>query len=68
MIKIPHALYFVTEIDETHPAGMQLLALSNEMQITLLESMLKELIAPALKEALDHINENGTFAILKVAE
>ena len=68
MVKIPHALHFVTEVDETHPTGMRLLALSHEMQIAMLEGMLKELLAPALKEALDHINENGTFAILKVAE
>jgi hypothetical protein len=68
MVKIPHALHFVTEVDETHPTGATLLALSHEMQIAMLESMLKDLIAPALQETLDRINENGTFAILKVAE
>jgi hypothetical protein len=68
MVKIPHALHFVTEVDETHPTGKQLLALSHEMQITMLEGMLKDLLAPALKEALATINENGTFAILKVAD
>ena len=68
MIKIPHSLHFVTEIDETHPVGMQLLALSQEMRIAMLEGMLKDLLAPALKPAIDHINENGSFAILKVAE
>jgi hypothetical protein len=68
MVKIPHALHFVTEVDETHPTGKQLLELNHEMQIALLEGMLKDLLAPALKEALATINENGTFAILKVAE
>ena len=66
-VEIKHALHFVTEVDETHPTGKQLLALSQEMQIAMLEGMLKELIAPALQPASDHINENGSFAILKVA-
>jgi hypothetical protein len=68
MVKINHALHFYTEVDETHPIGKQLLALPKEMQITMLEGMLKELLAPALKPALDEINENGSYAILKVAE
>ena len=68
MVKIPHALHFVTEVDETHPIGAQLLALEESMRIVMLESMLKELLAPALKSALDHINEGGSYAILKVAD
>jgi hypothetical protein len=68
MVKINHALHFFTEVDETHPIGKQLLALPQEMQILMLEGMLKELLAPALKPALDEINKNGSYAILKVAE
>ena len=68
MIQIPHTLKFVTEIDETHPVGMQILKLSEEMRIELLESMLKELLAPAIQPAIDHLNENGSYAILKVAK
>ena len=68
MIKIPHSLNFVTEVDETHPVGMQLLALSQEMRIAMLEGMLKELLAPAIQPVIDHLNENGSYAILKVAE
>jgi hypothetical protein len=68
MVKIPHALHFVTEVDETHPVGMQLLALPEQMQTVMLESMLKELIGLKLQPILDHINENGSYAILKVAE
>ena len=68
MVKIPHSLHFVTEVDETHPVGMQLLRLSEIDQIQMLESMLKEMIVPALKPELDRINKNGTYAILKVAE
>ncbi len=67
MVKVPHSLHFVTEVDETHPVGMQLLRLSESMQIQMLESMLKDLLAPALKPALEEINANGSYAILKVA-
>ncbi len=67
MVKIPHSLHFVTEVDETHPVGMQLLRLSESMQNQMLESMLKDLLAPALKPALEEINANGSYAILKVA-
>jgi hypothetical protein len=68
MVKIPHSLNFVTEVDETHPVGMQLLALSQEMQKEMLEGMLKEMLAPRIQPALDEINAGGSYAILKVAE
>ena len=68
MVQIEHSLKFVTEVDETHPVGKQLLALSEEMRIALLEGMLKELLAPAIQPAIDHLNENGSYAILKVAK
>ena len=68
MVKIAHSLHFITEVDETHPTGMSLLALTEPMQILMLESMLKELLAPRIQPAIDEINENGTFAILKVAD
>jgi hypothetical protein len=68
MVKIEHSLKFVTEVDETHPVGIQLLSLPDEMQIVMLESMLKELLAPRIQPALDEINEGGSYAILKVAD
>jgi len=68
MVKIEHSLKFVTEVDETHPVGIRLLSLSEEMQVVMLEGMLKELLAPAIKPVIDHLNENGSYAILKVAE
>ena len=68
MVEIKHSLHFVTQVDETHPIGKQLLALENEMQIVMLEGMLKELLAPALMPALEDINKNGSYAIVKVAE
>ena len=67
-VNIEHNLKFVTEVDETHPVGMQLLALEKNMQVLMLESMLKEMLAPAIKPALEEINAGGSWAILKVAE
>ena len=67
MKKIEHSLKFVTEVDETHPVGMQLLALSQEMQKEMLEGMLKQILAPAIQPEIDRINEGGSYAILKVA-
>jgi hypothetical protein len=68
MVKIEHNLKFITEVDETHPVGIRLLSLPDEMQVAMLESMLKQLLAPMIKPALDEINDKGTYAILKVAE
>jgi len=68
MIKVEHALKFVTEFDETHPVAKQFLRLDEISQIHLLESMLKDLLIPALKPKLEEINARGTYAILKVAE
>jgi hypothetical protein len=67
-IKIEHNLKFVTEFAEDHPVTMQMLNLPEPMRIVMLESMLKELLAPRLKPILDEINKDGTYAILKVAE
>ena len=68
MVKIEHNLKFVTELDETHPIGIRLMSLTEEMRVAMLESMLKELLAPRIQPALDELNENGTYAILKVAD
>ena len=67
-VEIKHSLHFVTVVDETHPVGIKLLALPEQMQTVMLESMLKELLAPMIQPALDEINERGTYAILKVAD
>ena len=68
MVKIEHSLKFVTEVDETHSSGIKLLALEKEMQTLLLESTLRDLVKPALKETLDEFNAGGSWAILKVAD
>jgi hypothetical protein len=68
MIKINHALQFVTEVDENHPVGIQLLSLPKEMQKAMLEGMLKTLLVPALTPVIEDINKHGSYAILKVVE
>jgi hypothetical protein len=67
MTKVEHSLKFVTEFDETHPVSQQFLALNKVDQIEMLEAMLKEMVGSKIQPILDHINENGTYAILKVA-
>ena len=67
-VEIKHSLHFVTVVDETHPVGFQLVNLETEMRKVMLESMLKELLAPRIQPAIDEINERGTYAILKVAD
>ncbi len=41
MVKVPHSLHFVTEVDETHPVGISLLALPELMRTTMLEQIAK---------------------------
>ena len=67
-VEIKHSLHFVTVVDETHPVGMQLVKLEESMRKNLLESMLKELLAPMIQPAIDEINAGGSYAILKVAD
>ena len=66
-MKIEHNLKFVTEFKEGHPVTRQMEMLDEQSQIEMLEGMLKQLIAPKLQPILDTINENGSYAILKVA-
>ena len=65
---IEHNLKFVTDFQDDHPVTVQMLNLPESMRIQMLESMLKDLVAPRLKPILDEINAGGSYAILKVAE
>ena len=67
MTKVEHSLKFVTEFDETHPVAQRFLELEAEAQIAMLEEMLKDLLVSAIQPVIDHVNEGGTYAILKVA-
>ena len=68
MVLIEHNLRFVTELDETNPTAIRLLNLEKEMQIEMLEGLLKELLAPIIQPAIDEVNEGNSWATLKVAE
>ena len=67
-MNIEHSLKFVTEFKEGHPVTAQVMALDESTRIFMLESMLKDLVGSRLQPILDEINENGSYAILKVAE
>jgi hypothetical protein len=64
---VEHNLKFVTEFKEGHPITAQVMALDESMRIEMLEGMLKDLVGSRLQPILDEINENGSYAILKVA-
>jgi hypothetical protein len=66
MKTIVHHLEFITEFDENHPTAQRLLSLPHSLQITMLEGMLKQVVAPRLDFILDEINEGSTYAVLKV--
>ena len=68
MVKIPHTLKFETELDENNPTARRLLSLPYAEQVAMLEGMLKALVAPKLADILDELNENNSFALLKVVE
>lgn len=68
MVKIPHSLRFVTELDESNPTARLLLSLPESEQVDMLEGMLKELLVPALTPAIELLNKNNSFATLKVVK
>lgn len=51
-VEIKHSLHFVTEVDETHPVGMQLLKLNESMRTLMLEQMLKNCWLHTLSQKL----------------
>ena len=65
---VEHNLKFVTEFLEGHPVTEQVKALPESHLIAMLEGMLKNLLVPAIMPVIDHINENGSYAILKVVK
>lgn len=68
MKTIEHTLRFITELDETNPTSQQLLSLDKDMQIELLEGMLHTLLVPNILPIIDGLNENNSFATLKVVK
>jgi hypothetical protein len=68
MVSVEHSIKFVTEFDETHPISQRFLQLEDSAQVEMLEGMLKALIVPAIEPVIENINENGSYAILKVVK
>ena len=67
MKTITHSLKFVTELDETNETAQHLLSLPKEIQTVMLEHMLNDLVAPALKPIIDELNAGNSYATLRVA-
>jgi uncharacterized protein YaaW (UPF0174 family) len=65
---IAHSLQFETVIDEDSPAFEMIQNMPDEFVKNMFESMLKELVAPELEPVLEKLNENGSWAILRLAE
>jgi hypothetical protein len=65
---IKHALQFETVIDETSEAYFTIQKMPKEFIDSMFTSMLKELVAPRLEPILDELNENGSYAILRLAK
>jgi hypothetical protein len=68
MVSVEHSIKFVTEFDETHPISQRFLQLDKQAQVEMLEGMLKELVLPTIQPVIENINENGSYAILKVVK
>ena len=67
MKTIKHSLHFVTELDENNPTAKQLLKLPADEQVILLEQLLKQVVAPKLSKTIKELNENNSFATLRLA-
>jgi hypothetical protein len=65
---IKHSLDFETVIAEDSEAFQTIKNMPESYVKIIFEQMLKDLVAPRLAPILDELNENGTFAILRLAE
>ena len=66
MASIEHSLKFVTELDETNSVARQVLALPQATQVLMLESMLKDLMSTRIQPIIDELNEQNSYATLKL--
>jgi uncharacterized protein YaaW (UPF0174 family) len=65
---ITHSLEFETVVDENSEAFEVIQNMPEEYVKAMLEQMLKDLVAPELEPVLAKLNENGSWAILRLAE
>lgn len=62
MVKVPHTVNLVTELDETNPIAQRLLALENPSEF--LAEMFAEFLVS--EKVLENINAGGSWAIVKL--
>ena len=65
---ITHSLEFETVVDENSEAFEIIQNMPEEYVKAMLEQMLKELVAPELEPVLEKLNENASWAVLRLAE
>jgi hypothetical protein len=65
---IRHSLDFETVVDENSEAFEVIQNMPEEYVKSMLEGMLKQLVAPSLKPILEELNKNGSWAILRLAK
>jgi len=68
MKTIKHTLKLETVLDEKSVVGSQLLAMSVSKRNKIINEMVNDLLLPRLQPVLDELNENGSYAILKVRQ
>jgi hypothetical protein len=68
MKTIKHTLKLETVLDEKSAVGSQLLAMPVSKRNKIINEMVNDLLLPRLQPVLDELNENGSYAILKVRQ
>ena len=68
MKTIKHTLKLETVLDEKSVVGSQLLAMPVSKRNKIINEMVNDLLLPRLQPVLDELNENGSYAILKVRQ
>jgi hypothetical protein len=65
---ITHSLEFETVIAEDSEAYTKIQNMPETYRKIMFEQMLKDLVAPRLQPILDELNENNSWATLRVAD
>jgi len=68
MKSIKHSIKLETVLDENSEVGMRLLSLPAKVRNTMLNEMVNDLLVPRIEPILEELNENGSYAILKVRQ
>lgn len=68
MKSIKHSIKLETLIDENSEVGIQMLALPTVLRNAMLNQMVNDLLIPRIEPILKELNDNGSYAILKVRQ